>query len=263
MNIVDSIQSFPNGKWGEDRIFYSENFAGVIDGSTPIDTVKFKDYHSQAEWLADKLAINLTKNILDSIPNICKSIINTLKNDNDLIELEEYNQPCAVLSAIQVDGSSLICYTIGDCEIAIKFYNGEIKKITDTRIRKYSEKTKNIKKEAISKKNDIHSMIKKQLILNKKNMNIEEGYWTVAFKGDFEKKFKVTKFNLSEIQNILIYSDGFSRLFDLSRITLEDIFMEKYKLYTCVQELRCIENSQPESKEVKKQDDVAAILLEF
>lgn len=71
MRVIDSILDFPKGDWGEDRLFIGDKSIGVIDGATPISATPLKGYHSQAEWLADKLAKGLKTCPFVFIPHAC------------------------------------------------------------------------------------------------------------------------------------------------------------------------------------------------
>lgn len=260
MKVIEYGVDFPNRKWGEDRVFFSENIAGVIDGSTPINSVKTKGFQSQAEWLAHSIATNLSNNVVENLPLSCQKIMDYYKNENWLIDLEF--KPCAVLSGIQID-ENLTGYSIGDCEIAIELDSGEIEIFTDKRIHDYSAKTRFAKAEAIRKGEDYQLAVKKQMEQNKKHMNVNGGYWTIAFDGYFKDEFLKFSYPLSKVKKCLIYSDGFARLFDLSNITRRQIFNRQISIENCMDILRLEEKRVIKNNEVKKQDDASAILIEI
>lgn len=158
MNIIDKFIDFPNN-YGEDRIFYNKNIAVVIDGSTPILKQKFKGYHSQAEWLAETLSINLNKSD-DSINSICWNVIKDYINDTDILNLSNENKPCAVLAGIEDLNDNYLLSYIGVCIIVILYNDNKIEYYSDKRINYYSNLTKDTKQKAIKNNENIEDATK-------------------------------------------------------------------------------------------------------
>lgn len=181
MKIVDQILDFPNHSWGEDRIFSANNIAGVIDGSSPIQVIPISPYHSQAEWLSDHLAKEIPLNSDVSLPEICKKITDQLNASHSSVlkKFDEATLPCAVLAGIQTEDEHLHGYVIGDCTLVIQLHTGDIKILTDDRIRHFSNLTKAIKNKALRSGQDSTEAVKKQMTQNRKVMNTADGFWTV------------------------------------------------------------------------------------
>lgn len=264
MKIVDQTLHFPNHSWGEDRIFSANNIAGVIDGSSPIQVIPISPYHSQAEWLSDHLAKEIPLYSDVSLPEICKKITNQLNASHSSIlkKFDEATLPCAVLAGIQTIDEYLHGYVIGDCTLVIQFHTGDIKILTDDRIRHFSNLTKAIKNEALRSGQDSAEAVKKQMTQNRKVMNTTDGFWTIALKGPFQTQFLECQYKTEEIKKCLLFSDGFERVFDNSLYTISDILDGKITLSSALRSLRHWENTVP-NLDVKQHDDACAILIEL
>lgn len=264
MKIVDQILHFPNHSWGEDRIFSANNIAGVIDGSSPIQVIPISPYHSQAEWLSDHLAKEIPLNSDVSLPEICKKITDQLNASHSSVlkKFDEATLPCAVLAGIQTEDEHLHGYVIGDCTLVIQLHTGDIKILTDDRIRHFSNLTKAIKNEALRSGQDSTEAVKKQMTQNRKVMNTADGFWTVALKGPFQTQFLECHYKTKEIKKCLLFSDGFERIFSNSLYSISDILEGKVTLSCALHSLRNWENKAT-NLDVKQHDDVSAILVEF
>lgn len=264
MKVLDSIIDFPNKKWGEDRLFVSKYQAGVIDGSSPINIIPVQGYQSQAEWLSDNLSRGLSEDSTTKLPIACKTITDDLKAYNSSIieQFNEYNSPCAVIAGVQTVENELYGYVLGDCTLSIQLKTGEIKSYTDKRINYYSNLTKELKNKALLSGEDSKEAVKRQMTENRKSMNIEGGFWTVAFKGEFQDQFVECHYKAEEVKRILLFSDGFERGFINSLYSIHEVMAGEISLSRSLSILRDWENSVT-GAEVKKHDDVSAVLIEL
>jgi hypothetical protein len=264
MKIIDQILHFPIKSWGEDRIFIGNNLVGVIDGSSPISVIPISPYHSQAEWLSDNLAQKIPLYSDASLPNICKKITDRLNASHSSI-LKMFNEatlPCAVLAGIQTQDNDIHGYVIGDCTLIIQFQSGDIKILTDNRIRHFSNLTRAIKNEALLSGKDAKEAVKKQMTQNRKVMNTADGFWTVSLKGTFQTQFLECHYKTEEIKKCLLFSDGFERIFSNSLYSISDILDGKVTLCCALHSLRNWERSST-NLDVKQHDDVSAVLIEL
>lgn len=264
MKILEKIIDFPNKEWGEDRIFIGDDIAGVIDGSSPINVISIPPYHSQAEWLSDKLAKEILLHKEERLPNICKTITDALKGSesNILKRFNEYNLPCAVLSGVQARKGRLYGFVIGDCTLALQLQNGEIKIFTDKRINRFSNLTKEARMRASLSGEDEKEAVRQQMTRNRRSMNTENGFWTVALKGEYQKQFVECDYRIEEVKRCLLFSDGFERGIKNGLYSLSDVLKGRVSLSSALDELRKWEGSFIRS-EVKKHDDVSALLIEL
>lgn len=266
MKILDSVIDFPNHSWGEDRVFLGNNRAGVIDGSSPINVVSLGEYHSQAEWLADNLSEKLiTGSNQHNLPNACKAITDDLKKNNQgfLNQLTDGISPCAVFAGIEEKDSFVYGYVLGDCTLVVEFSDSEeIRVITDNRIRHFSNLTKEKKNKALAKGRDYKEAVREQMTKNRKVMNTKDGFWTVALRGEYQEEFIEVQYKITDVKRCLLFSDGFERVFEHSLYPYRDILNQKVSLANATKHLRDWEDKVV-NLDVKRHDDVSAILVEF
>lgn len=256
MKILDSVLDFPNHLWGEDRVFVGNNRAGVIDGSSPINIVSLGEYYSQAEWLAD----NLSKRLIlgsnqHSLPNACKALTDDLKKNNQelLNQLTDAISPCAVFAGIEEKDGFVCGYALGDCTLVVEFSDSkEIRVITDNRIRHFSNLTKEKKNKALAEGRDYKEAIREQMTKNRAVMNTKEGFWTVALRGEYQEEFLKCQYKKDSVKRCLLFSDGFERIFEHSLYSYSDILNQKISLI-----------DEAINLDVKRHDDISAILVEF
>ena len=264
MKVIDRILDFPNADWGEDRIFVCENIVGVIDGASPISVVPVGGYHSQTEWLADNLAKELEEWQGTFIPNLCKQITKSLRNSDDLaeIDLAKENFPCAAFGGISCYLNRINAFVLSDCTIVFERNDGILEVLTDNRIKKFSSKTIEVHKRALELGKDVTKAVKTQMTANREAMNTENGFWTVSFYGNYKDEFIQRSFDTSKLNRCLIMSDGFERVFSNGLVSYKDVLSETVSLESALKTLRDWEDSN-ESSEVKRHDDATAILVEF
>ena len=178
------------------------------------------------------------------------------------MSLEPKLKPCATFAGVQVIGDTLITYVLGDCVILLEFKDGRIVKLTDSRITTFSNLTKQRKLEAERLGLDIKSVVSTQMSENRKMMNKQGGFFVVALDGAYEIEFLTKSFLLKDLKSCLIFSDGFDRIFSNDLIPYFDILKQNISLEQATSVLRSWEGSS-QSTEVKKYDDVSAILLSF
>ena len=176
----------------------------------------------------------------DSIPERFERAVKSL----EVSSLPDKLLPCAVVAGVSIQDGYLKCYALGDCVILIELQDGTWQIITDDRISKYSRLTVIARNEAKARGIDEKEAVRKQMTKNRESMNSEGGFWTVAFKGDFSKEFVNVDFKLEDVKSCLIFSDGFSRVFDSKVCSIKDILSENVSLTEAVRSLRQYEKQQ-------------------
>lgn len=259
MQIIDKIIDFPNQEWGEDRLFFNSNQFGVLDSSTPIDTYPINGFHSQAEWLVDLIANHLNDNSNQPVLQSCESIIETNKDNSELNQLSVENQPCSMLASAEEIDQHIILSILGDCKIVVQFKTGTIQLYSDLRVESFANKIKQIKQYALDHQLDVNNLIKDQMLKNRQSMNTKNGFWTIAFNGDFKSNALLFRLRKDDVKKILIFSDGFERTFLYTDIKIESVLNEEISLQDCLNQLRNAENHL--NSEVKKSDDASCLLI--
>ena len=267
---TECIDSAGNGIWNEDRMLIRNNLIGVIDGATPIHNFRYMGCSTMAEWLVD----NFEKEIL-AIPQeieidykvVSKNIIKQLGKDDFVSNLKSYDKPCFTSATVTFKNDNVLCQVIGDSYIYILKKNGEIIRLTDSRVDLYSTKTVKAVLQAKADNNNVENVIEKQKIENRKRMNVEGGYWVIGFEGEFEKEFVELSYKKNDISKILICTDGFERLMkEFSLIDIKYLFSKKILLNEAMLLLRDYEEEnwiKDNYPCVKKSDDATAIMISF
>ncbi len=263
MKKTETIVDFGSGDWGEDRLCLLENMYCVLDGATPIKRTTFAGYHSSAEWMADCLAEHIKKepDYLQPYPLMCKSFVDAVETVRNTFE-NVHDLPCLTTAALQCRDRQLQCWVLGDCSIYLLMKDGELCRITDTRVAHFSEKTVQVKTAAINRGEDPATAVLEQRIRNKAMMNQLGGYWTVGFNGDFANEFVECTVEADQVQAVLLCTDGLDRLFTHYGVAPQEVLSEEMPLKDAVCLLREKERNEKNAN-VKKHDDVAAILLKI
>ncbi len=257
--IVDSCHP----GWGEDRIIRGPGLWGVADGATPVDPIPSGGFHSQAERMVASFAEMVARlEVPIDYPAACAKFVNATTDSPWLAGLGEVNSPSFTTAAVTVRDGELEVSVLGDCSAYIEFEYEDLRLITDTRVEAFSAKTRRAMFSASGDPQGEAEAVRRQKSLNRRNMNVPGGYWTVAYRGNFEAEFLRARFPLSSLHRVLLCSDGFSRLFDLTPITPWDVLSGGIELRDAVTLLRWAEDSATgDARQIKRHDDAAAILL--
>lgn len=266
MQIVDKILDFPNGSWGEDCFILGENsrFIGVLDGSSPITKIPVEGYHSQAEWFVQHLSNKLVEDrTFRNFADVCQNSVDELWSESSeiLSNMSSENLPCSMLSVVELEDEFVNFYVLGDCGLAFACLDGFSEVITDTRVNYYSDKTKQVRLDVIAKGGNPLVAVQKQMTENRACMNVEGGFWTASFKGCFEPEMITSSVAVSQLDCCLLYSDGFARGFEAGLYSYDSILTQSISLESALKTLRDWESTS--SLEVKRHDDVSAILVKF
>lgn len=261
MRIIDKILDFPKGIWGEDRYFIGKDTVGVIDGSSPISVVPVNSYYSQAEWLVENLAESLPICLGLDLPQACKLVTDNLGTALGY-SLDSSLKPCCTFAGLQVSDDTLTGYILGDCTIVLEFIDGRMETLSDNRIRQYSNLTRECVLEARKQGIDEVGVVAAQMTKNRKQMNVNGGFWTVALEGSYETEFLVRTYDIRHLKRCLLFSDGFERVFVHDLVKVQDILTQKISLQDALNKLREYESKGLVS-EVKTHDDAVALLISF
>lgn len=254
--------------YNEDRFIIGQDFAMVVDGATSLESSGIKP--SEACWLVNLLK----KNILKEKGTIIERL--------NLISQEGYRQfkklgnnsldylPSATLAWVEFKNDNIVCYTIGDCEIVIKFKDGTIKRLVQKELKKLDDCALEKMKEESIKHSVPFLMARKYvddlLIHNRRLINKSNGY--SAFTIDENPNFKYEEhiFDRADIDEVYLYTDGITQAIDELKIhsSCEDMFKKSLNLKKEVAMIveRCNDDPLCEKyHRFKKQDDITIIKI--
>lgn len=265
MKVRETILDFCNDGWGEDRLLAAGDLACVIDGATSITRVPFEGFHSNAEWMAETLARHVERCAPDgrSHPQVCREMVDQTAGAW-ASSVAEHDLPCLTTAAVRREGDLLKCWVLGDCSIYLLLEDGSVQHVTDRRIAAFYSRTVKAQEDARRRGGDVAEAVRQQRLHNKSSMNRPEGYWTVAYTGDFERRFVEYTVEADRIRGALLCTDGFDRLFDFGLADPGALLEGKLSLHHALELLRGAEKAREDAQNinVKRHDDVAAILLE-
>lgn len=109
---------------------------------------------------------------------------------------------------------------------------------------------------------DYKKAVREQMTKNRKVMNTKDGFWTVALRGEYQEEFLQCQYKKDSIKRYLLFSDVFERIFEHSLYSYKDILSQKVSLADATKHLRDWEDKAV-NLDVKRHDDVSAILVEF
>lgn len=256
--------------YNEDRFFIGKNYFMVMDGATPL--IKNEISPTEASWFVSIIKKHL--------PNYTDSVIDELKKISEFAskKLEEFNIPkqneylvSAGLAWIEIRENKIFAHTIGDCEVTVRLRNKQISRVYQEQLIKLDSIALQELKEVSKKKNipikEAMKDIKQTLIKHRKLMNKINGYsvYTPSSNPDFN--YSEMQFNLNEIDEIYIYTDGLSQAFDeLEICSYEKLFSNSIDLKNIVNliEKKALSDRNCEKyPRFKKIDDIAIIKIKF
>ena len=220
MKIAETVLDFCTGDWGEDRLYAGRELVCVIDGATPISKQPFEAYHSSAEWMAEGLRRYVASEcgFDGDFPALCRRFVDATCGSIRGQFPDLYDLPCLTVAALWQNGKRLSGYVLGDCSIYALMKNGDVRRVTDQRTAVFYNKTLEAREKARRTGQDVQRAVREQRIRNKAAMNRPDGYWTVAYTGDFERMFRTFSADAEQVDAVLLCTDGFDRLFSLNEI---------------------------------------------
>lgn len=270
-------------KYDEDRIVIGNNFYMVIDGATPLEPNERKLTPTEASWFVRFIKKELERKkwqssnefysykydskVYSKLEKISVDIYKEYLKDGDI---NPNSLPSAGIAWIEKSDEKVNCYYIGDCEILIKSKSGSIVRVYDERLVKLDNEALNIIIEKAKKENISILQATKEskdvLIKNRRLMNKKNGYpiYTISNNPSFEFGFR--SFNLDEIEEIYIYTDGISQAFDELKIykTCEEMFSKSLDLKKEIDDIKAKAFKDPNCDNYprfKKLDDISIIKL--
>ena len=265
---IEKISYKGNGKANEDVLGYKDNTFWVMDGVSPITDKLFLSSISDASYLVNNMSYEmnliLKNRTLDNVQLLKLANQNVRKKINskklDMLKNNKF-QPSFTIAILQFEKQFVKINILSDCYVIIKFID-HIEVLTDRRIETISKRTDNVKKRI--KKNNIpkeeaKKMILNQILQNREKMNID--YWVGTLDGKaFDYTIEYT-FKKDTIEQILMCTDGFFRVFDYHLVSFDTLFSHKYTLEYFYDLLFQFEEKN--FKNIKKHDDTTAILLKL
>jgi len=267
----------------EDCIRIGENFAYIIDGTNGITDKSATEKATNGRWYVQELDKKLSKRIKNQdkkIKDVLSKIISELFDEFEKrvhkkeFELKNSETPSAFISIARWNDSELEVYSLGDCTAMIKkkddletFRNSkmiELEKQILQKIQSYKEKQGLTHEQAIEK-------IMPEYLEIKRKQDTPGGWYSIGFNPKTPEKGKTRKYNLENIEELILHTDGLDNLKALHNNIENPEQLYKYinqkGLKETIQKMRQLEEKDSECNKApryKKSDDTTiAKITEF
>jgi hypothetical protein len=255
-----------------------ENLAWVLDGSSGLSSRTLTSGPTDASWFVEQVERGLLSNANSpiSLVEILKQAVVQASESFAKFALEREPHPhecpsCSV-ALIRASDDRIDYLVLGDVTIVTKTRDNSITVITDSTVSQLDKEiTTKIREmqecEGISfieARQRVHSL----LVKNRSMMNSSEGYWVLALDPITIHHALVGSFTTSNLTQVLLASDGFTRLVDTLKAfdNWDELltFVEEKGLASAFKVLRGLEKSDPEClryPRLKVSDDATAVFL--
>ena len=270
--------SYAGRDWNEDYAYFCEDYAFVLDGATSLVPIKYSNFSTDAEWYTKTFGKYLETALSNNMKNINEIIKDGIKyvtllyknlaNGREIIDM-----PSACVTVVRKHNGRIEYFVLGDSGFLFK-HNNIIRDFSDTRIVELDKKNIDdmvkIAKEKKINVIDARHFVDNDIMKKRLSKNSEDGYWILCddFKAcDYALQGKL---DIEKGDEILLYTDGFSEIWNLFKMynekqifeeinrgqTLNDLYK---KLYLAQKEdAGC--NNFPRTK---IRDDATAIYVRF
>ncbi|MGB7287967.1 MAG: protein phosphatase 2C domain-containing protein [Salaquimonas sp.] len=282
-NIVDHIRNgstTDNSKSNDDWIGFEDRVAIVADGATGLAENRLMSVcDSDAQWVA-KLGVDrfLNARADDSVRDLVREInsqaLALIGESHAVDDLPRYAWPTSGFIMARLQSGLIEISGLGDCSAIVEMTDGYIErfsalpfnKSTETRSAKNDRAKASGSGEAIRSPEVISSLRQKRNLSN----TIDSGVWTLGLVPEASDHVLTAALPLSEIQAILLMSDGFSAACDSYELYDEAGLLgaaKEHGLAQVIAEIRRVERLiDPDAVKFpryKQCDDSSAILLEI
>ena len=212
---IESYISRPGKDTNEDFLIMLPSCAGILDGSSGLGGLDFgaKDF---VETFAEHFEkqINIGGTLVESVNHAIEII-------KDKYALEKGKiSPSASLLLVMETSNQLQILSIGDCYCQVFYNNGDYKLISRDEVAPFDQavisRMLEIRKDTDQ---DLSTLLRTDeiqdfLISNRKKMNAPDGYRILAPNMEFVREEEVVILPKDNISNLVLFSDGFSLMFD-------------------------------------------------
>ncbi|MFI3260961.1 MAG: non-canonical purine NTP pyrophosphatase [bacterium] len=222
--------SIPQGENNEDIVGSGDNYIYCIDGATGLSKINIMDKDSDAMWfvkktasLLDTLLIDNNKSLSDILKQCMKDIESEILLRKEELFLDDYDYPSAGIAIARiVNKDNLEILRLGDVLVNIFDKNNNIVNMHDDKLPELDDYAINMQVQ-LAKENNIsvreaRNLINDILLVNRKKMNTEDGYFILDPSGNGIDKADIEEFNISNLDSISLMSDGYYCISDTYNI---------------------------------------------
>lgn len=248
---------------GHDAGLVEDGFVAIADGSTPLVTTDAIDAHGYACRVLERLARHRSA-APEEMFRLALSV--------DAPPRESLSQmPSSTAITLTVVDGRLTVSVLGDCLGVVRSLDGSVTVVWDRRLDRFDGPVAKQMARDVSRGSSIEEAreaVHGQLVANRDHANRPDTYWLLADDPRAAEHVEIASLELAQVEEILLCTDGFSRLIDPFRIArdAEDLLAlaERVGLDQLGAELRAAEeapDSFAEYPRLDPSDDATAILL--
>ncbi len=262
----------------EDWLCAKGKFAFLLDGATGVSGERVTDGATDAVWFVENIGKELEKALEKGgeLLSILKNTVESVSARYNRFEGGERvsDKPTATLSLVRINGEFLEYYSLCDSEIVIRKKDGSHLHILDDRLTKLDNiNFGRMRKIAAEKGITLRAAfpyIVEHILYNRAHMNKPGGYGAIAHTTDGLESGIHGKIKLSEVKDVLLYTDGLAEAYDLFKIYPSPLAMLEEVAEKGVQEvlskLFARQDADPDCNAYarnKKRDDISAVYIKF
>ena len=262
----------------EDALFACERFAFVIDGATGVDGSKVTDAFTDAEWYARTFRDMLQHSLYEDqpiLPIMQECVRKTAEAYASFSGAEcVKDKPSAVISLVRERDGMLEYYSLGDSVIILRRKDGGVQYILDDRLVKLDEENfvrmKKIAQEEGIPLLQTFSRIIPYILQNRARMNKTGGYGALAHTVEGLDTAVMGCVPISELKDVLLFSDGFAEAYDLFGLYESPAEMiadvAENGIVQAVKKLHSAQEADPACKKfvrLKFRDDMSVVYARF
>lgn len=269
----------PGGVHNEDAWGRSGEAFWVLDGATGVGDRPHIAAPSDAAWFVGEVSGALSAGFAaglaapKAIAESARAAAGAAARLTNLDHLEAFELPCASLTLVQALGDGAVEFAnLGDCRLVWRLGEGPAQPFGTSGVTALDALMERRIAEQLARgvsPEDVRAASKAMAREHRKLINTPEGYWILDLSGAGTPHTQRTVLRADQPLDLLLMSDGFTRLTDLYRVHDHDSLLRAAKrdgLAALYEQLRAIEADDPDCRthaRNKVRDDATAVLLRF
>lgn len=262
--------------YNEDVFYADETLAFVIDGASGLTNINISDRQNDVAWYVATLKTNILKyqhsnHLIDCIKFALQATNQVYQAFPGYSLLED--APSAVIACVRVKDDILEYYVLGDCECILYKKDQTFLTLCDQRVDRFDQKAiaygKKVQEEHHIDFSKTRSFYKPLLIEHRKMKNKKDGYFVLSDYEDAVYEAIHGFIKKSDVQSIVLMSDGFSQLLHLFQSYSKEAFFqicEKQDITLLQSALLESQQSDPQMNRYPRlsfSDDATCVYLEL
>lgn len=256
----------------EDAYGYGNKFAWVMDGALPLDQTNVTPWKNDVTWVGNWWTEYLNESLDDlktSIHSHLEVGVHALNRAfSEFADIKKLNRASFCIGIIRINQYELECFILGDVEIAIKFKDGHVEIVTDSKIEAMDDEVIQMISQNKNREKDIvfNGYTAEELDILRRNrltMNSKEGYYILEHDPEAIQHGIYKTYPLEEIESVLLMSDGFSAIYNkYDCCTIESLLdsVDRYGVDDIIHRIRRLEQKGFSTyKRLRKHDDATGV----